>query len=417
MKKLLIFLVSCVLMLTVFSLTAFSAEEKTFSVEGLDFVKGEQDAVTFKWDRNPEADFYYVYQYNKEDNRYKLVLRVKEETATVGNLEGGTSYFFRVLPVKYEKGIAVAGEKSSVITCVTAPKGDLVIKTKDISYDSITLKWNKIPGATGYKVLIYDKSKKKFVKYKATKETTITVTSLDKNKRYRFKVASYRWKGDALAYGKTSNEYKEFTHTDGIPKSKSQIAKAYNDLINGVKQQKNMTVRYEKEIDTEMLSCSRQNLSLTVKNMLNLFEGRLVKRYKFVSGRSASVTPNSLFEPYSAKAVVERDDIASVKVWEKENGYNALFVLKSDGDNTVRGSYCDGALSLVDPKSLNTTPLKIKESDTYYDKATISFSVRNGKLKALKIKGSVISDVNFQVSTISADTLVSYSVYEYYRIY
>ncbi len=416
MKKLMILLVSCVLMCAVFSLTAFSAKEGDFYVDGLDFVKGEQDSVTFRWNGSPEADFYYVYQYNKQEDKYKLVLRVNQPSATISNLEGGTSYFFRVLPMKYENGTAVSGEKSQVLTCVTAPKGDLVIKTKGITYDSITLKWNKIPGATGYKVMIYDKSKKKFVKYKATKETSITVTSLKKNRRYSFKVASYRWKSDALAYGKTSNEYKEFTHTDGVPKSKSQIAKAYNDLINGIKQQKNMTVRYEKEIDTEMLSCTKENLALTVKNTLNLYEGRLVKKHKFISGRSGAVTPNSLFEPYGALAAVEREDIASVKVWEKENGYNALFVLKSDGDNAVRGSHCDGALSLVDPKSLNTTPLKIKNSDTYFDKATISFSVRNGKLKALKIKGNAMSDVSFQVSTVSADTLISYSVYEYYKV-
>lgn len=416
MKKFFYLIISLIFMLAAFSVTALSAEYRLGKVTGLEFVKGEQDTVTFQWNEVKDADFYYIYQYNRETGKYELVASVRETMVTVESLESGTSHYFRVIPLNYEKGKKLRGPTSSIITCVTAPKGDLVVKTADITENTIKLTWNKIAGATGYKVFYYNEEKGKYTGYKQTKKTHMTVKGLEKNTEYKFKVKAYRRTGGAFAYGVSSGEYIEFTHTDGVPKTKAQIAKAYNTLINDLKQQTDITVKYSKEIDTAMLSCSQRNLSMTVENTLNLFKGTLNKKYKFAAGKSAELTPNQLFEPYSETARVVSDDIDSFRIKEVDNGYTISFVLKSDSGDNMSGSYCDGALSLPNPKDLDTTPLKINTSETYYDKATISFAVRDGKLKILKIKGAVLADINFSVSTVSADTLISYSLNEYYKI-
>ncbi len=65
------------------------------------------------------------------------------------------------------------------------------IKGTDITTDSITLKWETIEGANGYRV--YMKNEKgKYVKIASPKNTdTYTVTGLDKGKSYMFKIKPY----------------------------------------------------------------------------------------------------------------------------------------------------------------------------------------------------------------------------------
>lgn len=416
MKKLIFFFVSIIIMLTAFSLTAFSAGGDRLKVTGLDFTKGEQDAVSFRWQESEGAELYYIYRYNPESEKFILVSKVSEAFATVHNLESGMSHYFRVLPVDCEKGRKIPGQMSRVLSCVTAPKGDLVVETSDITEKSISLSWNRIAGATGYEIYYFNENEGGYVSVKRVKDTKTTVKGLEKNTEYKFKVSAYRENGGALAYGVASDEYAETTYTDGVPHTKAQIAKNYNFLINTVKKQGNMTVNYAKDIDTEMLYCTKKNLSRTVENTANLFKGTLYKKYKFTSGKDGKMTPNELFEPYFKDAAVVRDDIDSFEVTETEKGYTVTFVLKSDSGDNISGSYCEGALSLPDLSELDTTPLKINTAETYYDKATITFSVKNGKLTGLKVEGAVLADINFRVATVSADTLVSYALMEEYKI-
>ena len=64
--------------------------------------------------------------------------------------------------------------------------------------NSVTLKWDAVKGADGYKVYIYDEKEEKFVKYKNTSSTSCKVTGLTKNKKYYFKVATLTQSGSKV---------------------------------------------------------------------------------------------------------------------------------------------------------------------------------------------------------------------------
>lgn len=416
MKKLFMLLFSAAVFFCVFSLTALGADSEELRIKSLKFVKGEQDTVSFSWQSDGDADFYYVYKLNEETGRYEIVKAVSESKVTVEDLTSGTNHYFRVVPVKYEKGRKTMGRASSSVVCVTAPAGDLVVSSCDISLDSVTLVWNKIAGATGYKVFCFDENKNKFVEYKHTPKLKMKVRGLDKNREYKFIVKAYRWVDNAIAYGVTSEVCRETTDTEGIPETAAQLAKAYNTAVNNAKKQGVMTVQFSKSIDNEMYSCSKDNLALSVENILNLYRGSLNKTYKFSQGRCGSVTAKGLFEPVSGTASVVGNDINTFRINPTEKGYNAVFSLKKDENGLFGGSFCDGAISVADLKKLDTTPLKIVSADTSYNRVVISFSVSDGRLAKLKIKAEYDSDVAFRASSVSAQTSIGCTMSEQYKI-
>ncbi len=412
MKRIIYIVITLVLISVFFTFSAAEAKQE----KKAGFIEGTANTVTFSWDSDPEADFYYIYKYSPESKKYELYRGAEKNKFTADSLENGKAYYFKVLPVKIENGRKVpltAGEK---ITCVTSPQGTFRISTEDIGSDYITLRWNKIKGASGYKVYVYNGKKEEYKLLKTTDKQKITVKKLKKNKEYKFIIEAYKSKNDAVAYGTKSEQYSEFTHTDGAPHTAAQVARVYNDLVNKAKNTKNMTVKYTKEIDTEMVFCSRENLAMTVRNIANLYKGVLNKKYVFNGGRSGNITANNLFEPYGKNADVKKDDIEFFEVKKTKDGYSISFTVKKDNGSRKNGAYCDGLMCLKNPDSLDTTPLKICSSDTYFDAAKVSFSAKNSRLKSLSVQGSVLSDIKFEVAKTVADTTVGYTLIEKYKI-
>lgn len=56
--------------------------------------------------------------------------------------------------------------------------------------NSVTLSWNEVSGADGYRVYLYNAESGKYEKYKDVKNTKCTVEDLEKNTKYKFKVAA-----------------------------------------------------------------------------------------------------------------------------------------------------------------------------------------------------------------------------------
>ncbi len=439
MKRILFFImcVACVLLL---SFTAFATNqtavtentsetsaqvtEKTLpQVQNAVFKKSDKSTVTISWDEVAEADRYYLYYYNEKEKKFQFIAQTTDTVAVITALQSGTTYKFRVRAVSFATGQKQWGNLSEDIITVTAPEGKVKLKTKTITVNSISLYWDKLPGASGYKLFYYSRSDGKYIEYAHTKKTEITVENLSENTFYSFKIIPYRWQGDAISYGDYSDIFLECTDTSGTPRTYAQSAKAYNTMVNNVKKQQEMTVKYEKVIDTEFIMCDVENLSNTVKNTINLYDGKYTKTYKFTGGKSGNVTPTSIFEPYNQKAEIQRDDIEFFYVKKNDDGYTLRLVLKSeesffDSENSDKKaeSYYDSALSLPEYQKLDTTPLKIKKADSYIFSGAFSFIVQNGKMTYLKLNCNVLSAIDFSVATLKANTTIMYSLKEEYKI-
>lgn len=397
-------------------------QEKTLSqVENLSFVKSARGAVSLSWDKVEDAYAYRVFIKGDEDEKYKYCLTVKSTQVTVKNIENEGGLRFKVRAFCYDGGKAVLGEFSIPVYALTKPANVKNIFTRTIDDSSITLYWDKAKGATGYRVYIYNKATDKYELYKRTSRTTITVNELEKDTLYTFRIMSYKRLNNSTSLGDYSEEYKEYTYNSGSePHTKSQAARYYNEHIAKLKAQQDMKVKYKKSIDTQYISCSKKNLAMSVKNTLNMFEGTLNKSYIYEGGANSEKSANKLIEPYGKDAALERDDIQSYAVTEKDGNIYLKITLKSENKIYKKGdkaqkSYFDGVLSLPDYKKLKTAPLTIESADSYYSGGTLTLKVKEGAVSALKVNAAVLSDIGFSVSDIKAGTIIGYELKEYYE--
>ncbi|MCH5194516.1 MAG: fibronectin type III domain-containing protein [Oscillospiraceae bacterium] len=83
--------------------------------------------------------------------------------------------------------------------------------------NSITLKWDAVKGADGYKVYMYDEKEEKFVKYKTTSSTSCKVTDLSKNKKYYFKIATLTQSGSKVTEHESTKKISATTKSSDYP--------------------------------------------------------------------------------------------------------------------------------------------------------------------------------------------------------
>ncbi len=398
-------------------------EEKTLGrVQNLKFVKSARGAVTLSWDKVEGAYAYKVFIKYEGDEKFRYTYTLKNNEVTIKDIENEGGLVFRVRAFCYDAGKVIYGKYSKSVNAVTKPENVTNIYTRSISDDSITLYWDKAKGATGYRVYIYSKKDDKFKLYKRTSRTTMTISDLKKDTRYTFKIMSYKRINNSTALGDFSGEYKEFTYNSGgVPRSMAQVAEFYNQQIALLKSQTDMTVKLNKSIDTEFISCSKSNLTMSVKNTLSLFEGTLNKNYKYVDGQNDSKSANKLIEPYGKKATLERNDIKEYSVTEKDGRIILKITLKEESSIYNKGdkkqkSYYDGVLALPDFTKLKTSPLVIEGADSYYDGGNITMTVKDDRVSSLNIRAAMLADIDFSVSDVTASTVVVYELTEKYKI-
>lgn len=398
-------------------------EEKTLGkVENLKFVKSSRGTVTLSWDKVEGAYGYKVFIKYEGDEKYRYTYTLKNNEVTIKDIENEGGLVFRVRAFCYDAGKVVYGKYSSGVNAVTKPGNVTEIFTRNITDNSITLYWNKATGATGYRVYIYSKKDDKFKLYNRTSRTTMTISDLKKDTRYTFKIMSYKRINNSTALGDYSADYKEFTfNSGGVPRSTAQAAQFYNEQIAMLKAETDMTVKLNKTIDTEFINCSKKNLTTSVKNTLNLFEGTLKKTYKYVDGENDSKSANKLIEPCGKKAALERNDIKEYTVTEKDGKITLKITLKEENNIYNKGdknqkSYFDGVLALPEFKKLKTAPLVVEEADSYYDGGNITMTVKDGRVSSLNIRAAMLTDIDFSVADVVATTVVGYELTEKFNI-
>ena len=85
--------------------------------------------------------------------------------------------------------------------------------------NSITLEWNKVSGADGYRIYKYDSTKKKYVKYKSVSNTKCTVSNLKIGTKYNFKIVTLIKENDKYTAQGVSNKISASTKKLDAPKN------------------------------------------------------------------------------------------------------------------------------------------------------------------------------------------------------
>ena len=147
------------------------------------------NSVSLKWSAVESAEGYRVFVKNKTTGKWDIAVRTtgRKTEAVIENLENGTSYTFAVRAYRNDDGIIWAPSYKAVNT-VTKPSVTSGISS-DSERKSVTLSWERVQGATGYRIYIRQNGKWKALK--TTTATAYTVPSLEAGKEYTFAVKAY----------------------------------------------------------------------------------------------------------------------------------------------------------------------------------------------------------------------------------
>ena len=186
--KKIICLVMCVVLIFTMNFTGVQAANVTVSAPSTLTAEATAGTVKLTWKKVSKATGYRVYKI--VDGKLKVLKKsVKTNKATIENLTAGETYKFAVKTFRTVNGKTYWSSKYKSVTVKTkamaTPKKPTATSTKD----TVTLKWNKVAGATGYRVFQYIDGK--WVKISTLTANTLKVTKLKENKTYKFKIRPY----------------------------------------------------------------------------------------------------------------------------------------------------------------------------------------------------------------------------------
>ena len=139
------------------------------------------------WDNNQTKNYSLgVGTYKIEDGVVTKIKDAEEEETTTNKDETTTKKEEETTTKKEESTTSVQNENVSVGRVKN-------VKVSKATASSITLKWNKVEGATGYRVYRYNSSSKKYSLAKIVKgKTTYTNSKLKAGKTYKYYVVAYK---------------------------------------------------------------------------------------------------------------------------------------------------------------------------------------------------------------------------------
>ena len=180
--------------------TVSSATEVTVplaKVSGVKTKKRGSTYLTISWDKVSGSSGYRLYQYDSGAKAYQSIATISGGSTTsykIGNLKGATEYRFKVKSYKKVDDVVTWGTASAEFKESTNP---LKVRNVKLSKKSanVTIKWDKVAGATGYQLYRYNSGKKKYEKI-ATIRNNKTFSYKDKNlkkgKQYTYKIRAYK---------------------------------------------------------------------------------------------------------------------------------------------------------------------------------------------------------------------------------
>lgn len=150
-------------------------------------------SVKLTWKKVKDANGYAVFQYlSGKWTRIKTITSADTLSYKVKNLKSGTVYKFRLKAYKKADGKTLWSGATSTLNVATKPAVPAKISLSQTG-TSITLKWGKVTGASGYAVYRYTSGEWKRVKTITSPSTvSYTVKNLKAGQTVKFKIKAYK---------------------------------------------------------------------------------------------------------------------------------------------------------------------------------------------------------------------------------
>ena len=171
--------------------------------------------ITLSWSKAADdVAGYRVYRYDPEQEKYVYLKSTKNRSYTDENVSSGKTYQYKVRCYWTIGGTNYYGSYSSVVSVTTPPAKVSGVSTAVRSSTYLTLSWDKVSGASGYRIYRYNTDAQAYEKViTLTSGSTVSykITGLAAAKEYQFKVRAYRKVDGVTTWGSSSAAYKDST--------------------------------------------------------------------------------------------------------------------------------------------------------------------------------------------------------------
>ncbi len=280
-------------------------------------------AIKLTWSKVESAKGYRIFYKTASSDPWNVIVKSTDKTTyTFKDLPSGKKYIFAVRSYTKSAFGTFYGNYKTIETA-TKPATPKVSATSTES--SISLKWNKVSGADGYRV--YYKTGSSGWKT-AVSSTTATSKTFNTTKNYIFAVRAYI----NTASGTIWSGYKEIiARAFSTPETKENIVSAYINGVNALKNTKNFTMNKN---DTLNITIDEITGGSMVQSFLNtLIPSPSPESYTFVGGvdSATNATPNSTIAPLNKAAKVDVNAVTSAVAQQNpDGGYTIQLVIQPE---------------------------------------------------------------------------------------
>lgn len=171
--------------------------------------------VTLSWSKAADdVTGYRVYRYDADQDKYVYLKSTASRKYTDEDVTSGKTYQYKVRCYWTIGGTNYYGNYSSVVSVTTPPAKVSGVSTAVRSSTYLTLSWDKVSGASGYRIYKYNTSSKAYEKVTTiSKGSTVSykITGLTVATEYQFKVRAYKKTDTGTLWGSSSSAYKDCT--------------------------------------------------------------------------------------------------------------------------------------------------------------------------------------------------------------
>ncbi len=202
--------------------------------------KTATDYINLSWKATSLATSYRVYLYDTVNSEYIFLGETTKTSFKVMELAPDTKYTFMIRAKAKTSNGSVLSPYSPLTECITRPDyvTGLGVKENSVYTTKLTLKWDKLEGATGYQLASYNKEIGDYERFKTIADgsvTEYTVTDLLPGTEYQFRIRAYSTRGTVTTYGYYSSGSLKVS-TNDRPADKAEAFTAFEEALLSAKQ-------------------------------------------------------------------------------------------------------------------------------------------------------------------------------------
>lgn len=161
-------------------------------------------SVTIKWSKVSGAEGYALYRSTTKNGVYELVKTVSDTNTVNYSLTAECKYYYKVAAYSTISSVKGYSKESDArfITLLSAP---IITSIEQTTSTGVTIAWEKVNGATGYRLYRYDFASGDYKLVKTVTTTSTETYSLTAGNTYSYKVTAYKNEDDADHIGVMSS--------------------------------------------------------------------------------------------------------------------------------------------------------------------------------------------------------------------